>query len=394
MQASLTARGAEILARVRKLGPEIAAAGREGEALRDLPPHLFDALVANDLFRLLQPQAYGGAELAPLDHVQILEEVGRHDAAAAWCLGQNNVCAIVSAYLAPEVARAMFDGPGAILAWGPGPAQARAVAGGFRLTGRFDFASGSRHARWLGAHVPVLEPDGSRRKFPDGRPATYTLLFPKTSVQVEDTWQVIGLKATGSDSYTVDDLFVPSTHAVPRGGPDRPRVPGRLYVFTPSTLYASGFAGIALGIARAMLDDFVADVRATVPRGAKQRRGDNNVIQAEVGRAEARIRSARALLLNTVAELWRDAQEIDSFDRPRLLSLRLATTWAIQQARETVAALYLAAGAMVVFERRPFEKRFRDIHTLTQQIQGHAAHFETVGHILMGDEPDRPLFSY
>jgi len=187
--------------------------------------------------------------------------------------------------------------------------------------------------------------------------------------------------------YRVEDLFIPESHAVPRGGPDRPQVSGRLYVFTPSTLYSSGFAGVALGIARAMLDDFIADVRATVPRGAKERRGDNNVIQAEVGRAEARIRSARALLLNTVAELWRDAQEINSFDQPRLLSLRLATTWAIQQARETVAALYLAAGAMVVFERRPFEKRFRDIHTLTQQIQGHAAHFETVGQILMGDEP-------
>jgi indole-3-acetate monooxygenase len=394
MQASLSPRGAEILARVRAIGPKIAASGREGEILRDIPPALFDTLVANDLFRLLQPREYGGSELEPLDHVQILEEVGRHDASVAWCLGQNNVCATVAAHLAPEVARAMFDGPGAILAWGPGPAQAQAVTGGYRLTGRFDFASGSRHARWLGAHVPVIEPDGSRRKFADGRPAIYTLLFPKSSVQVEDTWHVIGLKATGSDSYRVEDLFIPESHALPRGGPDRPLVPGRLYVFTPSTLYSSGFAGVALGIARAMLDDFIADVRSTVPRGAKERRGDNNVIQAEVGRAEARIRSARALLLNTVADLWRDAQAIDSFDQPRLLSLRLATTWAIQQARETVATLYLAAGAMVVFERRPFEKRFRDIHTLTQQIQGHAAHFETVGQILMGDEPSRPLFSY
>jgi hypothetical protein len=99
-------------------------------------------------------------------------------------------------------------------------------------------------------------------------------------------------------------------------------------------------------------------------------------------------------LFATLSELWEAAQTADSFTQAQEARLRLASTWAIQQSRETVSQLYLAAGALAIFSTQPFERRFRDIHTLSQQIQGHAAHFETVGQILMGQEPDRPLFTF
>jgi alkylation response protein AidB-like acyl-CoA dehydrogenase len=395
MSQALSPRGAAYLARVRELAPLIAQSHAEMEQIRDLPEPLFQALIERDLFRLLQPKSLGGAELDPLDHVQILEAVAQHDASTAWCLGQNNVCGMTAAYVAPDVAREIFNGPRGILAWGPGPAQARAVPGGYRLTGRFNFASGSRHATWLGAHVPVIEPDGKRRLWPDGSaPATYTLLFPRSSVRIEDTWHVIGLRGTGSDGYHAEDLFVPESHAFPRGGPIRPRERGRLYVFTPSPLYASGFCCVALGIARATLDAFIRDVKDTVPRGAKKTRGDNSVVQATIGLAEARIQSARHYMLGTLERIWREIPEQETLKREQYVQIRLASTWGIQQARETVSQLYMAAGAMSIFEQNPFEKRFRDIHTLCQQIQGHAAHFETVGQILLGQPGDRALFSF
>jgi alkylation response protein AidB-like acyl-CoA dehydrogenase len=394
MDISTAARGDDILQAVRAIGPQIDAASPQVDVLNNLPPELFTALIELDLFRLLQPRDYGGAELAPTEFVQIIEEVGKHDASTGWCLGQNNICSTVAAYLEPEAVQEIFRSPKDIVAWGPGPGEGRAVPGGYRLSGKFSFASGSRNATWLGAHVPVIEPDGTRRIAPDGSAITYTLLFPKSRAQVQDTWQVIGLKGTGSDSYTVADLFVPEEFSLARSTVVKPRVAGRLYAFTPSTLYSSSFAALALGIARATHDAFIRDVKNSIPRGAKKPRGENNVVQAKIGTAEAQLRSARVFLLGSLEKTWAEVQQTGALTAEQSVNIRLATTWAIQNAREVVASLYVAAGAMAIFEANPFEKRFRDIHTLGQQIQGHAAHFETVGQILLGMEPDRPMFTF
>jgi indole-3-acetate monooxygenase len=301
---------------------------------------------------------------------------------------------MTSAYLAPAVVQDIFGPDTGILAWGPGPGEARVVAGGFEVSGKFDFASGSRLASFLGAHVPVIEADGTRRLGTNGKPMTYTMLFPKSAALVRDTWQVMGLRGTGSDSYTLEKLFVPEAYSLPRYTARQPRVSGKLYVFTPSTLYASSFAGIALGIARAVMDAFVKDVKDTTPRGASRTRGENHVIQAQVAQNEARLRSARMFLLGSVSDIWAEAQNISVLTEDHLVTLRMSSTWAIQAAREVVAQLYGAAGALAIFNSRPFERRFRDIHTVTQQIQGHPAHFETIGQILLGREPDRPMFTF
>ena len=384
----------QLLQVVRELGPTIARSANDIERMRDIPDALFDELVEHDLFRLLLPAEYGGMETPPPQLVRVLEEVARHDASTAWCLGQNNVCSTVAAYLQPDAVAEIFDSPRAIVAWGPGPGEARVESSGYRLNGRFDFASGSRHATWLGAHVAIHERDGTKRLAPNGSPTLQTLLFPRHQAQVEDTWHVLGLRGTGSDSYEVRDIFVPHSRTVSRNPMSLPRQHGPAYVFTSSTLYASSFAGIALGIAQATFDAFVAGVRDTVPRGASRSRGANNVVQSQLGQSAARIRSARMYLLHSLDEIWDAVCRSGEMTHDQRLTIRLASTWAIQQSREVVSSLYLAAGAMAIFESRPFERRFRDIHTLCQQIQGHAAHFETVGQVLMGMEPDRPLFTF
>lgn len=390
----LSAKGRDYLDRVLVLAPTIDAAADDIEQRRDLPADLAAALVKAGLFRLVQPVDYGGAELDPPSLVQVIEEIARHDASTAWCVGQTNICALVSAYLAPEVAREIFGPDNGILAWGPGPGQAVAVSGGYRVSGKFDFASGSRLACWLGAHVPIIESDGSKRLGPDGKPLSTTMIFPKSSAEVRDTWHTMGLRGTGSDSYTVTDLFVPEAFTMARSTSVRPRVKGNLYAFTPSTFYASCFAGIALGIARSVMTSFVAEAAGTVPRGGSRSRNQNNVIQSHVGLGEARLRAARIYLLTTVAETWEAAQGRDTLTREELVALRLASTFAIQSAREVVATLYAAAGALAIFNSRPFERRFRDIHTVTQQIQGHPEHFETVGQVLLGQPLERPLFTF
>ena len=386
--------GPAYLARAKALGPLLDRVRGQIESERDLPEELFDALIDGDMFRLVLPRKYGGAELPPLDFMRVIEEVGKHDASTGWCLCQNSVCAVISAYLVPEVATEIFGSPRGILAWGPGPGEARVVDGGYRITGRFNFASGSRHATYLGAHVPVVEVDGQKRLGPDGRPRILTLLFPRSSADVQDTWQVIGLKGTGSDSFAVDDLFVSEDHTVYRNLSSQRYVTGPLYAFSQSNLYSTGFSSLALGLARATLTDFIDIVRDTVPRGAPKPRSQNNVVQSAVGQAEARIRSCRAFLRGSLAEVWESVLQTGSLTDEQQVTIRLATTWAIQQSREVVSSLYMAAGALAIFEAQPFEQRFRDIHTMCQQVQGHAAHFETVGQILMGMEPDRSMFTF
>jgi alkylation response protein AidB-like acyl-CoA dehydrogenase len=392
---SLDATDADYLRRARELGPELDAAAEEIERRRELPEAIVEALVERGLFRLLLPRNHGGAELRPAAYVSVIEEVAKHDASVAWCLGQACGCTMTAAFLEPAVAREIFGEKRGIVAWGPpGPAEARAVPGGYRLTGTWSFASGSHHATWLGAHVAILDQNGTPQLRPDGAPLMRTLLFPKASASFTDIWQVIGLCGTGSDSYTVADHFVPEKYTVSRENAAKPREPGLLYAFSSSNIYASGFAGVALGIARSALDAFVELARDKIPRGAKRTLRDNNVVQAQVSQSEARLCGARAFLLGSLDEIWREVSGSGRLAADHNTTIRLASTWAIHQARDVVDMAYHAAGATAIFKSNPFERRFRDIHTVIQQYQGRQAHFETVGQALLGLEPEGAMFTF
>ena len=385
----------DYVARALALGPLVAAAADEIEQTRELPAAIVSALIDNGLFRLLQPRSLGGAELDPVTYVQVVEQIAGHDASTGWCVEQANGCSMVAAFLDPEIAEEIFGPPDGIVAWGPvGPAELRVVPGGFRLTGAWNFASGSHHASWLGAHVVMLGPDGAPLTRADGGEILLTLLFPKSRATITDIWHVVGLRGTGSDRYSVTDLFVPERYTVLRDPQIAPRQPGRLYSFSSSNMYAAGVAAVALGIARGMIADFTELATQKVPRGGRQRLCENQVIQSQLAQAEARLGSARAYLLSGLAEIWEAVAETGRLDLEQNTMIRLASTWAIHQAREVVNTLYHGAGATAIFDNRPFERRFRDMHTALQQAQGRQAHYETIGRVLFGLAPDTTMFAF
>src|SRR5262249_55214176 len=161
------------------------------------------------LFRMLLPRSAGGEETEPAIYVAVIEELARHDASIAWNAFVANSSALIAAYLEPAAGHAIFVDPRSIVAWGPPHAsRALAVDSGYRLTGRWDFASGCRQARWMGAHCHVLEADGTLRLNRFGRPTVRTLLFPADQATLLDTWHTIGLRGTASDSYCVNDVFI------------------------------------------------------------------------------------------------------------------------------------------------------------------------------------------
>ena len=381
--------------RARELQPMLRAASDEIERRRGVTPEIVAAMKERGIFRMLLPRSLGGAELDPLTYTEVLYTLAQAEGSVAWCLGQNSGCSMIAPYLAPEIAREVFGGPDGILAWGPdlpGAGRTVVVEGGYRVTGQWGFATGSRHATWLGCHVSVFDADGSPRMLPNGRQQVRTMLFPKSEARIIDNWQVLGLRGTGSDSYALDNHFVPQAYTAGRDSPEELREKGPLYQFTSGMIYAMSFAHVSMGIAKGAFDAFIEIARDKVPRGAKGTLRENNVIQSQVAQSEARLKSARAYLRGVIAEMWDEARDTGQISAEHHPNLRLAATWAIHQSRDVVATVYHAAGASAIFEANPLERRMRDIHAGTQQGQGRPIHFETVGQMMLGLPPEGRMF--
>jgi alkylation response protein AidB-like acyl-CoA dehydrogenase len=296
---------------------------------------------------------------------------------------------MTAAYLDPDAAREIFGEPNGILAWGAIAHQVQVVPGGYRATARWDFASGSRQASWLGAHVRIVEADGTPRLKPNGAPEVRTILFPVSSATVYDVWDVIGLNGTGTDSYSVDNLFIPEKFAALRDDPTALREKGPLYRLTTYTMFGLGFAAVSLGVARATLDAAIELARGKASVGIKAMR-ENNAVQGTIARTEGNLRAARAYLYAAADEVWRDLMRTGIVTDEHRTALRLASTWTIHQAASVVDAAYHMAGATAVFSANKFERRFRDMHAIAQQIQARDTHYEDVGKAILGNSSEPP----
>jgi alkylation response protein AidB-like acyl-CoA dehydrogenase len=375
------------LARVRELGPAIADAADTIERTRRIPEPLLSELHDSRLFRMLLPRSVGGDEVDPCSYVRAIEAAASRDGSVGWCLSIANSIALIAPYLERDIARTIFGPTRSVCAWGPpNDCTALAAPGGYRVTGRWSFASGCRHSNWMGAHGCVVEPDGSLRLNRFGRPTIRTWLFPAERARVLDTWDTIGLRGTASDSYEVDDLFVAEEYSSTREDPTLRREPGRLYAFPQQTMYSVGIACVALGLARGMLDAFIELAGEKTPRGMV-RLADSGVVQAEVAKCEARLGAARAYLLDTLSDIYETADDVAPIDIPERGRVRLAGTHAIATAVAVADYAYKAAGVDAIFPGSPFVRRFRDIHTVSQQIQSRDVHFETCGQIILGNPP-------
>jgi alkylation response protein AidB-like acyl-CoA dehydrogenase len=381
------------LERVRELSPQIATEADRIERERRIPEPLLGAMIAAGLFRLFLPRSLGGAEAHPLTFMRVVEAIAGVDASAAWNVGQNAVCALVAASLSPEAARHVFGDERAILAWGPPEPDARAVAcdGGYQVTGTWTFASGGRHATWLGAYCPVHEADGTPRRSQNGAIVRRVMLFPAEKATMQDLWHVIGLRGTASDAFSLSGLFVPEEFSVTRDDASEVRESGWLYCFKTTNLYSCGFAGIALGVARAMLEAFVELAKAKTPRGYSNPLRENAATQSELAQAEAKLRAARSYLMQSVAEICAAVRQTRQLTMEQRMAIRLAATHTIQQATQVGDFAYAAAGSSAIFAANPFERRFRDLHAIAQQVQGRKSHYETVGKHLLGIAAETPF---
>ena len=379
----MIATGSAALEAARKLAPQIRSGADEIEAQRELPRALFEAIADAGLFRLALPRALGCPELDLPSYVQVIEEIGKADASTGWVVNQCAIFATYAARMPRDIARAVWiDTPRSVVANTPLPsATAVVVPGGYRVTGRQGFSTGCRHASWLAAHAQVIE--NGQPRMDAGQPEARYLFVPAAEAQLLDTWHVRGMRGTGTHHFAVNDVFVPAERTVL--SITAPLLePGPLYRIPRTLLFASGDAAVALGVARSCLTVFGELAGAKTPRGMPAMLRDQPTIQSDVGHAEANVRSGRALLMETVSDLWSTVNAGGVLTMDQRATLRLATTHAIRLAVQVVDTLYNAAGATAIYESHLIQRYFQDIHVISQHLQSRLAHYELVGRHWLG----------
>ena len=332
-------------------------------------------------FRLLLPKSLGGSELAHPDFLEIVRIFAEADASAGWCVNQNNVFSTNAVRVGASVAEEIWGGTSTVVTNGPPRSGSVAIqcSDGYRLTGTWDFSSGISHATWVAALTPVRKSDGTDAD------EMRVFLIPKSQVEVVDEWFVGGLRGTASLSFKTENLFVPAERSYEQNEPSRE--PGALYAIHTTPMFASGFATVALGVARTALN-FATDLAKR-----KTQQGDANVLsidtttQRMIGESEASWHSARAFLDEAVSELWRCAVEKGKLDNPERIKVRLAGTHAIRKSADIVDTAYSLCGSTAIFDSKTIQRCFRDSHAIRQQIQGRPNHYDTAGQFYLGQEP-------
>lgn len=371
----------------RALGPLIRSSAPETEAQRELPRPLFEALADAGLFRLALPRALGCPELDLPAYVRVIEEIGKGDASTGWVTNQVAIFATYAARMPREAARAIWiDPPRSVVANTPlASAQAIVVPGGYRVTGRQGFSTGCRHATWLAAHATVV--DQGRPRLDEGSPEMRYCFVPRAEAELLDTWQVRGMRGTGTHHFAVSDVFVPEERTVK--SVTAPLVDtGPLYRVPRTLAFASGDAAVALGTARSCLATFVELATTKTPRAMEALLRDQVMVQSEVGRAEAHLRSGRAFLIETVERLWSELTATGAVTLEQRAVLRLATTHAIRLAVQVVDTVYNLSGATAVYDGNPIQRYFQDVHVISQHLQARLSHYELVGRHWLGLKVD------
>lgn len=367
------------------LGPLIQASADQIEESRQLTPTIVNALAVAGFFRMTVPRALGGGEIDPETIVRVIEEVSKADGSVGWAVMVAATTGMCSGLLAEDAAREIFmHDPGANAGVCVIPnGHALAVDGGYRVTGRWAFASSCMHATWMGGACRIYDHD-SPRLDRDGNEETRFMFFPAAQCHIIDAWRVTGLRGTGSHDFCVSDVFVPESHVVRWSQENwQPRQRGPLYAFGFS-LIPVAFAAIMLGIARKAIDA-VVELAAQKTRGNGQLR-DGEPTQAQVAFAEGHLGAARAYLLDMVRDVWKTATEGRPISIRQRTLVHLASVHAATLATQAVDKMWDSAGSSAIFTSSPLDRCFRDAHTGRKNIAIYPENYTKFGRIFLGLE--------
>ncbi|OBG57565.1 MULTISPECIES: acyl-CoA dehydrogenase family protein [unclassified Mycobacterium] len=353
----------------RALAPEITRRAAEAEALGTLPIDLVERMRGAGIFRAVQPRSLGGFEVAPVEFIEMIEELARADGSVGWVAAIGAGAPAFTAWLEPAAAAALFGPDADFLAATVFAPTGRAVPDGrgrFAVDGRWPFASGCRHAEWMLGGMFVFDGDAPRM-LPGRGPDWRLAFFPRADIEIVDNWDVLGLRATGSNDVVARGVHVAEEHTIsPFFEPARRD--GPLWRLPFFTLVGVGLVGVPLGIARRALDEF-ADLAPTKARaGTFEPLAADPAAQVEFARADAGLKSARAFVLDEAGALWETARAGDPPPLQQRAGFQLAAQQAMRAARHAVDTAFGLAGAGAVHAGHPLQRCFRDLHTAGQHV--------------------------
>lgn len=368
----------------RSMVPRIRYCVDEIEQARRLPLPLVTELAEAGIFRMLVPRAIGGSEIDPLSYMEIVEILSNADASVGWCAAIGSGTALATGFLQPGVGAELIGrDPTAVMGgvFGIPGGRATLVKGGYRVTGRWPFASGCEHCQWLVGNA-VIHDGETPRQDDSGAPVTRIMVFPASDCTILDTWNVGGLRGSGSHDITVSDVFVPEERSLTFAEPS-PYHHGPLY---SSRFFLFAHAAHALGVARAAIDSLVALANRKQFGRTSSLLRDRPMVQLQIAQAEALVRSARSWAWEIARETWEDACAVREITSEQRALARLAITNAVVKSAEAVDLMYSAAGGSAVYAHNRLERAFRDIHTVTQHAIVAPPSYEQVGAALVDSD--------
>jgi alkylation response protein AidB-like acyl-CoA dehydrogenase len=374
-----------ILEAARCLAPTIAKSAAQVENARRIPRDLLNRLVEADCFRILTPATHGGLGADLPSAMRVFEALARADASVGWTvmIGGSSWVDLVG------LPRATFDelfasSRDTIFAGVFNPSGSiTAVVGGYKVTGRWSFASGCEHANWLYCN--------NVERIDDGHPHLRLAVFAPDQVVIEDTWHVSGLSGTGSHHFHIDDTFVPSARTlVPLAG--EPCIDAVIARMPSPSLFSLNIGAVALGIGQGALDDVIELAVGKTPLLAESTLARSALFQFELAGADTKLRAARALLYESAEEAWENAaagSSLSLYDRARI---RTAAMWAANSAAEVVTSAYRAGGGSSIYNSSSLQRRLRDVNVLAQHFLVRSDTLITAGAIFAGQDVSVMVF--
>lgn len=373
---------------VRDLEPLIRSYEQQMEDTRLVPQEITDALYEGGVYRAWMPKEIGGLEVEPWEWLECLEEAARINGSIGWLVMLHRG----DTSIPPETMKAILEKGPWITAGNLGRAAGKAVKvpGGYRVSGRWPFSSGSPEATWFfGRSVLHDDQDQPMINPRDGQPWLIVPYFPASDVILHDTWDGLGLRASGSGDFEVDDVFVPSEHVDESGvwalTYNRPLYRGRTFQL--------GHAAHALGLARAAIEEFVALAHQSARRGSyrQARMGREQMHQIAVGKADAMVRAGRLLVRDTIDQAYADAQENEHIAYDLRVRIHQCAAYVVNLARDAVELIYRQAGSPAVYRGNRIERIYRDMATAAQHALVAENALDRVGQYLISkDMPGGP----
>jgi alkylation response protein AidB-like acyl-CoA dehydrogenase len=359
-----------------------------------LPKALVEEFHAAGFYSMVMPRALGGLQVDPLTYVRVVELLAEGAGSVGWNLANNSIGQLVTLGLPDEGVHEIYErGADTVIAGTAvmGGGQAVPVDGGYRVSGRWPFGTGCQESSWMLGSFQILDGNQPRRS-PDGSSMFWRGVFRRSEARiVEGSWDVAGLRATGSFDWTVDGVFLPERRTMVHAGVPLDnqwkRWPGISYALPAQAWVGPHHSAVITGIARAGVDALIDLAAEKTPRGRTGRLCENPQVQDAVGRADTMLNAGRAYRSVTITEVWTTVAAGKETTLEQRARCRLAAAHAADSAREAMDLMYRHGGSTSYRRDSRLAECWRDLHVVGQAVTLMPEWYPMGGRVLLGMDP-------